>query len=91
MIALDAVLFLKVVYDDGDDETEIVLKGVVRAEKLPEPSDFVPAILSRVKEEYVRRLYGVSAWEDATDFMTKVAARWEKTTSPRRAVIYERS
>ncbi|CAM9494192.1 unnamed protein product, partial [Ectocarpus sp. 8 AP-2014] len=64
-----------VVYDDGDDETEIVLKGVVRAEKLPDPTDFVPAILSRVKEEYVRRLYGVAAWEDATDFMTKLAAR----------------
>lgn len=63
------------VYDDGDDETEIVLKGVVRAEKLPDPTDFVPAILSRVKEEYVRRLYGVAAWEDATDFMTKLAAR----------------
>ena len=65
----------KVVYDDGDDETEIVLKGVVRAEKLPDPTDFVPAILSRVKEEYVRRLYGVASWDDATDFMTKLAAR----------------
>lgn len=75
MFCLETVLSLKVVYDDGDDETEIVLKGVVRAEKLPDPSDFVPAILSKVKEEYVRRLYGVSAWEDATDFMTKVAAR----------------
>ena len=63
------------VYDDGDDETEIVLKGVVRAEKLPEPTDFVPAILSKVKEEYVRRLYGVASWEDPTDFMTKVASR----------------
>ncbi|CAM9290266.1 unnamed protein product [Pylaiella littoralis] len=63
-----------VVYDDGDDEIEIVLKGVVRAEKLPDPTDFVPAILSRVKEEYVRRLYGVASWEDATDFMTKLAA-----------------
>ena len=69
------------VYDDGDDETEIVLKGVVRAEKLPEPTDFVPAILSRVKEEYVRRLYGVAAWEDATDFMTKLAARCVCTRS----------
>lgn len=68
----------KVVYDDGDDEIEIVLKGVVRAEKLPDPTDFVPAILSRVKEEYVRRLYGVAAWEDATDFMTKLAARCEE-------------
>ncbi|CAN0493674.1 unnamed protein product, partial [Scytosiphon promiscuus] len=53
------------------------LKGVVRAEKLPDPTDFVPAILSRVKEEYVRRLYGVATWEDATDFMTKLATRYD--------------
>lgn len=64
------------VYDDGDDETEIVLKGVVRAEKLPDPTDFVPPILERVKEEYVRRLYGVPSWDDATDFMTKLANKW---------------
>ncbi|CAM9585803.1 unnamed protein product, partial [Sphacelaria rigidula] len=64
-----------VVYDDGDDETEIVLKGVVRAEKLPDPTDFVPAILSRIKDEYLRRLYGVSSWDDATEFMTKLAMK----------------
>lgn len=64
-----------VVYDDGDDETEIVLKGVVRAEKLPDPTDFVPAILERVKDEYLRRMYGVGAWEDATEFMTKLAMK----------------
>lgn len=66
---------LQVVYDDGDDETEIVLKGVVRAEKLPDPTDFVPAILERVKDEYLRRMYGVGAWEDATEFMTKLAMK----------------
>lgn len=64
------------VYDDGDSETEIVLKGVVRAEKLPDPTDFVPAVLERVKEEYVRRLYGVSSWENAEDFITKLAHRY---------------
>ncbi|CAM9298082.1 unnamed protein product [Discosporangium mesarthrocarpum] len=64
-----------VVYDEGDDETEIVLKGVVRAEKLPDPTDFVDPILARVKEEYLRRLYGISSWEDGEDFMTKLAKR----------------
>ncbi|CAN0332533.1 unnamed protein product, partial [Phaeothamnion confervicola] len=46
-----------VVYDVGDDETETVLKGVVRAEKLPDPTDFVAPILERVKEQYLRRQY----------------------------------
>ena len=64
-----------VVYDTGDDEVETVLKGVVRAERLETPSDFVPAILDRVKKEYVQKQYLVRDWEDATDFLTKLAMR----------------
>jgi nuclear GTP-binding protein len=64
-----------VVHDTGDDEVETVLKGVVRAERLETPSDFIPAILSRVKKEYVQKQYLVRDWEDATDFLTKLAAR----------------
>ena len=48
-----------VVYDTGDDETTIVLKGVVRAERLPEPTEFIPAIMDAVKLEYLRTAYGV--------------------------------
>ena len=52
-----------VVYNDtGDDEVETVLKGVVRAERLESPTDFIPAILGRVKKEYVTRQYGISDW-----------------------------
>ena len=44
-----------VVYDTGDNEAEIVLKGVVRAEKLSDPSDFIEPILDRVKKEYIEK------------------------------------
>jgi hypothetical protein len=56
-------------------QTETVLKGVVRAERLPDPTEFIPAILERVKPEHLRRQYGVYDWTDATDFLKKLAAR----------------
>ncbi|CAM9635841.1 unnamed protein product, partial [Chrysoparadoxa australica] len=64
-----------VVYETGDSETDIVLKGVVRAERLPDPTIFVPTILDRVKKEHLQRVYGVREWSDPLDFMTLVANR----------------
>jgi len=64
-----------IVYDVGDNETETVLKGVVRAERLDEPTEFIPEILNRVKREYIQRQYLMTDWEDATDFLTKLALR----------------
>jgi hypothetical protein len=54
-----------VVYDVGDDEVETVLKGVVRAERLEAPADFIAPILSRVKPEYIYKQYNIKTWDDA--------------------------
>lgn len=62
-----------IVYDTGDDEVETVLKGVVRAERLEEPADFIQPILERVKPEYVQRRYAIAEWEDHMDFLSKLA------------------
>ena len=51
-----------VVYDVGDDEVETVLKGVVRAEKLHNPQDFIGPILERVQKKYIQRHFGVMEW-----------------------------
>lgn len=40
-----------------------MLKGVVRAERLPDPTEFVGDILTRVKREYIVRTYGIKDWE----------------------------
>ena len=64
-----------VVYDTGDDEVDIVLKGVVRAEKLHHPEDYVPAILERTKEKYIQKTYGVMSWTDTTDFLEQLARK----------------
>ncbi|KAJ8502774.1 hypothetical protein ONZ45_g11442 [Pleurotus djamor] len=42
-----------------DDDTSTVLKGVVRVEALPTPSEHIPALLKRVKPVYLSRTYGM--------------------------------
>jgi len=59
----------------GDDEATTVLKGVVRSERLESPEDIVPAILARVKDEYLTKVYGVSGWTDAVNFVEMVAKK----------------
>lgn len=64
-----------------DSHADIVLKGVVRVEALPSPSDHVPALLARVKPLYLARTYGLPlpnpddpsvGWEAET-FLDKLA------------------
>lgn len=62
-----------IVYNVGDDEVETVLKGVVRAERLETPTDFIAPILDRVRPEYIAKFYQIAEWTDATDFLNKVA------------------
>ncbi len=76
---INALIFLidspGVVYDVGDDEIDTVLKGVVRAERLAEPTDFISTILSRVGKKYIQRQYLITEWEDHVDFLSKLAMR----------------
>ncbi len=43
----------------NDSETDIVLKGVVRVEALPQPSEHIAVLLQRVKPVYLSRTYGI--------------------------------
>ena len=47
-------------------------------EKLKTPEDFIPAVLERVKAEYLRRVYRLADWRDASDFLEQVARRTGK-------------
>ena len=42
-----------------DSQSSTVLKGVVRVEALPTPSEHIPALMERVKPIYLSRTYGV--------------------------------
>ncbi|ORY25326.1 NUC091 domain-domain-containing protein [Naematelia encephala] len=47
-----------------DSDTDTVLKGVVRVENLATPAEHIPALLERVRAEYVERTYGLEHRED---------------------------
>jgi ribosome biogenesis GTPase A len=65
-----------IVYPSPDDsDTDIVLKGVVRVENITAPEDYIPALLERVKPEYIKRTYELESWEDHTDFLTQLAKK----------------
>jgi len=64
----------------GDTETDSVLKGVVRAERLETPEDFVEAILTKVRREHIAAHYGLpkegeGTWKDGLDLMEKIARK----------------
>ncbi|KAL7545383.1 hypothetical protein ACHAWF_008733 [Thalassiosira exigua] len=64
----------------GDTETDSVLKGVVRAERLECPEEFVDAIQEAVKREHVAALYGLAkagedTWTSSEELMEKIALK----------------
>ncbi|PWN20397.1 NGP1NT-domain-containing protein [Microstroma glucosiphilum] len=61
-----------------DSETGTVLKGVVRVENLETPAEHIPALLSRVKPEYIKKTYNLKGWTDTTDFLEQLAKRYGK-------------
>lgn len=58
-----------VVYNKGDSDSDIVLKNVVRAEKLEDPSSHIHELLKRVRKEYIQQIYGIDKWQDSEDFL----------------------
>jgi nuclear GTP-binding protein len=64
----------------GDTETDSVLKGVVRAERLEHPEDFIDAIMEKVKREHVAAQYkfgkGEDTWKDSTDLLEMIARKF---------------
>jgi nuclear GTP-binding protein len=63
----------------GDTETDSVLKGVVRAERLDNPEDFVPAVVEKVKREHIAGQYKLSKeesqWENSTQLLETIAIK----------------
>jgi len=67
-----------VVYPYEESNTEKVLKGVVRVELVENPEDYIEAVLARVKKAYIAKTYKIDDWEDAEDFLTKMARKTGK-------------
>ncbi|KAI9489793.1 hypothetical protein BDB00DRAFT_790848 [Zychaea mexicana] len=45
---------------------------------LPTPEDNIPTIMERVRKEYIQRTYDIKEWNDATDFLEKLARKTGK-------------
>ncbi|XP_066273354.1 uncharacterized protein [Branchiostoma lanceolatum] len=68
-----------VVYpSETETETELVLKGVVRVENVKLPEYHIPAVLERVKGEYLSKTYKLPVWDGPTDFLENMARRTGK-------------
>ena len=67
-----------IVYDEQQPAADIVLKGVVRAEKLEDPEEYIDEVLKRAKPEALEKLYNVRGWIDAEDFMKLLAQKFGK-------------
>lgn len=67
-----------IVYDQGETETDKVLKSVVRAEKIPDPESYIQPILDKVLVKHIQDIFGVHSWEDSEDFVAQVAVRTGK-------------
>mmetsp|Transcript_8354 Transcript_8354/g.15762 ORF Transcript_8354/g.15762 Transcript_8354/m.15762 type:complete len:625 (+) Transcript_8354:113-1987(+) len=64
----------------GDTEEDSVLKGVVRAERLENPEDFIKPMLGVVKREHIAAQYGLpkggdGSWNDHIDLLEKIAKK----------------
>mmetsp|Transcript_21881 Transcript_21881/g.52059 ORF Transcript_21881/g.52059 Transcript_21881/m.52059 type:complete len:603 (+) Transcript_21881:126-1934(+) len=63
----------------GDTETESVLKGVVRSERLETPEDFIQAMLDKVKREHICAQYKFtkeeSKWSTVTQLLETIARK----------------
>uniref|UniRef100_A0A224YWR9 Nucleolar GTP-binding protein 2 n=1 Tax=Rhipicephalus zambeziensis TaxID=60191 RepID=A0A224YWR9_9ACAR len=64
-----------VVYPTGDTDTDIVLKGVVRVENIEDPQDHIPAVLDRVRPEYIVKTYKIDTWDSPEDFLERLGRR----------------
>jgi len=66
---------------DFNSDCAKVLKGVVRAERLATPADYIDEVVSRVKRPYLLQRYKLppdTTWEDSLEFLTVLGKKMGK-------------
>ncbi|CDJ58464.1 nucleolar GTP-binding protein NOG2, putative [Eimeria maxima] len=66
---------------DAGNDTDKVMRGVVRPERINAPEEHIGTVLERVKREAVITRYGLdqsTTWEDAEEFLSLLAVRLGK-------------
>ena len=67
-----------IVHDEHQSDTEKVLKSVVRAEKIPDPAQYIQAILDRVEPKNIYDTYAIGEWQDSDDFLKSLCLKTGK-------------
>ena len=67
-----------IVHEEYQTEAEKVLKSVVRAEKIPDPSQYIGDILDKAEKKHIYDVYGIPEWTDAEDFLKQMCMKTGK-------------
>lgn len=58
-----------------DTPTDLVLRGVVRVEKVEQPEQYIQALLGRVKRHHMEKTYDLKGWNNATELLELLARK----------------
>lgn len=58
-----------------DSEADILFRGVVRVEHVSHAEQYIPELLKRVQKKHLERTYELSGWENAEQFLEKLARK----------------
>eukprot|EP00928_Gymnodinium_smaydae_P003766 TRINITY_DN11333_c0_g2_i1.p1 TRINITY_DN11333_c0_g2~~TRINITY_DN11333_c0_g2_i1.p1 ORF type:complete len:656 (-),score=200.22 TRINITY_DN11333_c0_g2_i1:67-2034(-) len=78
---LDCPGIVPMTQQDFESDSAKVLKGVVRAERIMSPSDYISEVLSRVKKQYLLQRYKLpqdTTWTDSESFLTLLGHKMGK-------------
>jgi len=59
----------------NDTPEDLLLRGVVRIENVEHPSQYIPALMNKVKKHHLERTYEIRGWEDSTNFLEQLARK----------------
>lgn len=58
-----------------DSPTDLVLRGVVRVEKVEHPEQYIQPLLNRVKQHHMEKTYELKGWTNSTEFLELLARK----------------
>ncbi|KAJ6443102.1 nucleolar GTP-binding protein 2 [Purpureocillium lavendulum] len=58
-----------------DTPTDLILRGVVRVEKVEHPEQYISALLGRVKRHHMEKTYELKGWDNATELLELLARK----------------
>lgn len=58
-----------------DSPTDLVLRGVVRVEKVENPEQYIQSLLGRVKQRHMEKTYELTGWTNSTEFLELLARK----------------